>query len=193
MIRPVVYGWAHPAKANRMKKTLLPIYILLVIGCTPKSTDFEKYISQIKPLTLPVTIIILQDTLPAQPAPDQRLYEFYKYADADGISGKVFENDMGVGILYQVNGDAPTPVLVTYDKQGTRIDSLNLFGNATGFSETAETFVRVRLNPDRTILEIDSTINITTPLAKENSVVDTIVYSVGMDGKITPNRSAIQK
>jgi hypothetical protein len=58
---------------------------------------------------------------------------------AHEVYGKVFEDEKSIGIIYIIIGDINVPILMTYDKQGNKVDSLNLFENASGFDVKSET------------------------------------------------------
>jgi hypothetical protein len=123
---------------------------------------------------------------------DPKLFERFKYKDADAVSGKVYISDEGIGILYRVTGDVATPVLMTYNTSGQRIDSLNLFRNASGFSDTSETFITVTLYKDRRIVEVDSTVN-QTPSSNRKGlvlkpVIDSTIFIVNTSGKIITSK-----
>ena len=187
-----------------MKKTnYLVIGLLAFVSCTTRSNEFSAYISKIETLPLPITVRTLGNSLHVEETKiDQKLFKKFKHIYADNVSGKIYETETGVGILYIVYGDAQTPVLVTYDNNGHKIDSLNLFRNASGFSPTAETFVTVTLYADRTIHETDSTVT-EAPMGNQDNTlseqkrlkIDSTVFTVNETGKIiitqtTGNRDA---
>jgi hypothetical protein len=177
-----------------MRKTLplIALYLLLV-GCSTKSDDFQSYISRIQTLSTPLTFQTTKMPNAQQEIIDEKLFAKYKYVYADKLYGIIYKTENSVAILYLVNGDVVTPVMVTYDKKGNKVDSLNLFENASGFDEDHQTFVSTTLYPDMTIKEIDSSL-----IGHELKIVghaadwpriqiDTLHYTVSSFGRIIKN------
>ena len=172
------------------------IVFFLFVSCATHTNDFRTYASQIETLPTPLTFRTteffdqkLKDKI------DESLFNKYKYAYADNVYGKIWDTDSSVTILYLVNGDIITPVLVTYDKEGNKIDSLNLFENASGFNLEKETYVTATCYFNKTIQEIDSistwTLNdkMTDRIqGSEKKRVDSIMYFINGSGKIISNK-----
>lgn len=177
-----------------MRKTLLFIasYFLLV-GCSTNSDDFQSYISGIRTLSTPLTFQTSNTPNPQQGVIDEKLFSKYKYVYADKAYGIIYKTENSLAIVYLVNGDVVTPVIVTYDMKGNKIDSLNLFENASGFVEDHQTFVSTTLYPDMTIIEVDSTlirheIEMVGHAADwPRMQIDTLHYTVSSFGKIIKN------
>lgn len=174
-----------------MRNTLLLFVACFIFAtCSNHPSEFNLYVSGIKALPTPLTFKTINDQNRVQGIVSENLFLKYKYAYADNIYGKVFENEKFSTILYSVNGDVLTPVLVTYDVNGNKTDSLNLFENASGYSEDSVTFVSSTLYSNMTIEEIDSTVIsdeliITNPAFSQSRVrLDTIHYSLTPNGKI---------
>ena len=84
---------------------------------------------------------------------------------------------------------------MTYDKNGNKKDSLNLFDNASGLNLQSETYVTSTFYPNKTIQEIDS---ISTWAlndrgddrlpGSEKIKVDSIKYIISDSGKIITNK-----
>lgn len=180
-----------------MKKIHLYIVgLLLFAGCSATSNDFKTYTGQIKTLQTPITFRTIQflDNPPSNNI-DKFLFDKYKYAGADNVYGKIYESDKFVGIIYTVNGDVLLPVLVTYDKHGNKIDSLNLFEKASSFNLESEIYVTSEFYPNKAILEIDSTSTWTLNgrgddrlPASEKISVDSVNYTINDSGKIISNK-----
>ncbi len=176
-----------------MKKRLTYLIgLLLIVSCATKPNDFKNYLSQIKPIPTPIKFWTIGYTdKKIENKVDERLFEKYKSVYANEIFGKLYENKQTAGIIYTVYGDVLAPVLITYDKQGNRIDSLGLFDNASGYNLEKETFVSVTLHPDLTIQEVDSTFTYTLNDKGDDRIpgsdkltVDSIIYSINENGKI---------
>lgn len=109
-------------------KYVLVISTLSLIGCKNQSPDFEKYSNQLEQLATPLVVKTIE--YPGKRALgnyDSILFEKYKLHDAQTPYGKIFDDDSTTGIIYTLAGDVGVPVLVMYDKAGTKIDSVNLF------------------------------------------------------------------
>lgn len=173
-----------------MRKTLIFIVsCYLFVGCSSAPDDFQSYTSKIQTISTPVTFQTMNPPSKTLSITDEKLFAKYKHIYADHIYGKIYESEMFLAILYLVNGDVTTPVIVTYDKIGNKIDSLNLFANASGLGENRETFVSTTLGADMTITEIDSTlirheIEITAGYDWPRRQIDTLHYTVSTLGKI---------
>ncbi len=108
------------------------------------------------------------------------------------VYGKLFEDSKTVSIIYSVIGDYNVPILMTYDKTGNKIDSLNLFENNSGFDFAKETYEYVTIFPNKRIQVIDSTKTWTMDDTGEDRIlgteklttVDTFTYFINEDGRI---------
>jgi hypothetical protein len=177
-----------------MRKILpfIALYLLLV-GCSTKSDDFQSYISRIQTLSTPLTFQTTNKPNAQQDIIEEKLFSKYKYIYADKLYGIIYKTENSLAILYLVNGDVVTPVIVTYDKKGNKVDSLNLFKNASGLDEDHQTFVSTTLYADMTIKEIDSTlirheIKVVGHAADWPRIqIDTLYYTVSSFGKIIKN------
>ena len=178
-----------------MRKILIFIIsYCLFTGCSYQLDDFQSYTSKIETLSTPLTFQTTNAPNKTQNIIDEKLFAKYKHIYADKIYGKIYETETFLAILYLVNGDVTTPVLVTYDKKGSKVDSLNLFENASGFEEDRQTFVSTTLEHDMTITEIDSTLirhelRIAGHAASWPRIqIDTFRYTITSNGKIAKNR-----
>lgn len=172
-------------------KYLFAISILLIVGCRNQPGDFEKYVKQLESLPTPLAVKTIE--YPERKGLkdyDSALFEKYKLYDAHSAYGKIYDDDRITGIIYTVASDISVPVLVTYNKAGKKIDSLNLFQNASGFGLESEVYERVMLLPDKTIQVIDSVVkwdlNKTGDDRIEGSekvAIDSFYYLVDKNGK----------
>ncbi len=180
---------------NKMRYTYL-IGLIFIVSCSTKDNDFKKYVGQLETLKTPISFGTMR--FPEQQTKktyDRDLFLKFGNLTAHEVYGKVFEDEKSIGIIYTVIGDINVPILMTYDKQGNKIDSLNLFENASGFDVVSETYEYVTFNPDKTIQVIDSTKTWTTDVSGEERIletekltIDTLTHFVNEDGKIVKNK-----
>jgi hypothetical protein len=121
---------------------------------------------------------------------DSALFETYKHAWTYATYCIAFENDSIVGVIeYSIADNGLAPFLITRDKQGNKIDSLNILRN-TVFSEQGQTLESAVLNADLKLIVTDSSkswridedyneIPNTTELRVSNTT-----YQIQEDGKI---------
>jgi hypothetical protein len=87
---------------------------------------------------------------------DSALFETYKHAWTYATYCIAFENDSIVGVIeYSIADNGLAPFLITRDKQGNKIDSLNILRN-TVFSEQGQTLESAVLNADLKLIVTDS-------------------------------------
>jgi hypothetical protein len=171
---------------------LLVITALLIISCKNQPSDFQKYVNELESLNSPLVVKTIE--YPERDASknyDSALFEKYKLADAQAPYGKIYEDDRTIGIIYTVAGDVAVPFLVMYDKSGRKIDSINLFQNASGVGMESEVYERIIFLPDRKIRVIDSTIKWDLNKAGDDVVegsekvaIDSFYYIIDGNGKI---------
>lgn len=174
---------------------LLFISFLFLFGCNTKTntSSFDKYLSQLESLKTPVTFKTIQ--YPERKTADNydtALFEKYKLNEAESAYGKVYSDETGAGIIYTVPADVAVPVLVTYNKQGNKIDSLGLFENASGVGLETEVYVRAVYLPNKTIKIIDSTVKWKLDKTggdriegSESFTIDSSQYIIDNSGKIS--------
>ena len=177
-------------------KYLLSVSFLFIAGCNTKTSSFEKYLSQLETLKAPITFKTIQ--YPEKKVVDNYdtiLFERYKLREAESAFGKVYDDKTGAGIIYTIPADVAAPVLVTYNKEGKKIDSFSLFQNASGFGLESEVYVRAIYFPNKTIKIIDSTVkwklNKTGDDRIEGSesfTTDSSQYLIENDGKISKQK-----
>src|SRR5690348_2090237 len=132
---------------NRIKISC--VWLICIFSCAIKDNDFQKYSEQLSTIKTPVSFQAMKfpEELISKNY-DPELFKKFKFSSAYEAYGKIYEDDKIVCIIYTVVGDMNVPVIVTYDKQGNKIDSLNLFEKASGFDFDKETFVYITLSPD---------------------------------------------
>jgi hypothetical protein len=174
-----------------MRNTII-IGLIILVSCSKTDNDFEKYLGQLNSISTPTSFGSM--TYPNKDTSDDYdagLFEKFKSYSAFMVYGKMYEDEKTAGIIYTVIGDYNVPILMTYDKSGNKIDSLNLFENSSGFNFDSETFEFVTIYPDRRIQVIDSTKTWTMEDNGEDRIegtekvtVDTITYLIRTDGQI---------
>ncbi len=170
---------------------LLIITALWLFGCKFQHDEFEKYINQMELLDTPIVFETIKYPEGKKSKKyDRGLFERYKLQNAQSVYGMLFNDDKTVGVIYTVAGDINVPVLVTYDRNGNKIDSLNLFQNASGFDLESETYERALLF-SRTIQVTDSVVKWRLDESgedriegSEKSTIHSFEYLVDKDGKI---------
>jgi hypothetical protein len=170
----------------------LVISTLLVIGCRNQSADFKRYSKQLEQLPIPLVVKTIE--YPERKVSgnfDSALFEKYKLYEAQAPYGKIYDDASTTGIIYTVSGDVGVPVLVMYDKAGRKVDSLNLFQNASGFGLESEVYERVTFLSNKAIQVIDSTVKWELNKAGDDRVegsekvrIDSFYYVVDRNGKI---------
>jgi hypothetical protein len=174
-----------------MKPTSYLYFTIILCSCSNNKNDFKEYISSVKQIPFPISFNTSKyaDRIMNNKA-DSLLVEKYKPIDANEIFGKLYENEESVGMIYTVYGDAITPILMTYNKDGMKMDSLNLFENASGYNPEKETYVTITINQPNKIKELDSTNTWKLNSNQErvdSSVklnIDSAFYLIQDDGKI---------
>ena len=172
------------------------ITILVILGCSNRESDFDKYLDQVERLPTPLIIKTIEFTgRTSSQLIDTILFEKFKILDAQTVYGKIYEDNNFTGIIYNVPGDISVPVLVTYRKNGEKIDSLNLFKNASGVGLEIELFERLILRPDMTIHVIDSLVKWDLNKVGDERIegsgresIDSFYYFIRKDGRIGKNR-----
>ena len=170
------------------------VFSLLVSCSSYKNDTFESYINNLDRIKKPISFRTIELTLNHhQQDYNRELFEKYKCSNASDLYGVLFEGDETVGIVYIVNGDVQTPILVTYDKLGNKIDSLNLFENASGSDVESETYELVTIFQDNRIRVIDSTETWLTDKEKENRLSDSFKLKIDTFFHVVENSGMIDK
>ena len=106
-----------------------------------------------------------------------------------GVFGLLFETKTFIAILGNIPTDVGTPIIITYDKKGTKIDSHPVYENVMGdmgtYIDNFETIF-----PDMQIVFIDSTITRKINLDGTDEIpgtdslsVKTKKYKINQEGK----------
>ncbi|MFT7036073.1 MAG: hypothetical protein ACJA2S_004600 [Cyclobacteriaceae bacterium] len=138
-----------------MKKILIILLSIFILSCTEEKKGFPDYLKSLDKLELPLKFD-LNSRMEASKNYDSALFETYKHAWTYAPYGIAFENDSIVGIIeYSIADNGLAPFLITLDKQGNKIDSLNILRN-TFFGEKGQTLVSADLNADLKLIVTDS-------------------------------------
>jgi hypothetical protein len=172
-----------------MKKILIILLSIFILSCTEEKKGFPDYLKSLDKLELPLKFD-LNSRMEASKNFDSALFETYKHAWTYATYCIAFENDSIVGVIeYSIADNGLAPFLITRDKQGNKIDSLNILRN-TVFSEQGQTLESAVLNADLKLIVTDSSkswridedyneIPNTTELRVSNTT-----YQIQEDGKI---------
>jgi hypothetical protein len=179
-------------RSRLLLRNLLILPFFAQVACVEKANDFHEYSRELTRLQTPLVLKTIEyppGNVSSQY--DSVLFKKYKFHDAESVFGVVYAEKDYTGIVYTVSGDIAVPVLVTYDKNGKRVDSLNLFGRSTGFGLDRETYERVTFLSDGKIMVVDSTVSWMLNAAKDDRVEnsekikkDSIVYEIDVLGKL---------
>jgi hypothetical protein len=143
-----------------MIKILASVVVAVVItcSCTDNSSkaDFAEYIKNVEEIKLPIQLNSSSFVGSVNYQKYRKdLFKRFAPQHAYELYGRIILNRKFVSLIFNAVGDINKPIIMTYDLDGNRIDSLNLFPNAcnnySGFiAETAY------LSSDRNIKIIDS-------------------------------------
>ncbi len=110
----------------------LVIFILIILTeCAERPSEFDEYISGIEKMETPITFH-------SYDYPGTAKYQKYKKdlfrkfgkANSQELQGLVYDKPNFVGLIFNIVGDINMPFLITYDRRGNKIDSLNIFPDA---------------------------------------------------------------
>lgn len=192
---PVLWKVSHYVQKSSLMKYLLYICFLFIVGCNTKTGTFEKYVSQLESLKTPITLKTIQypEKKVVVDNYDTALFEQYKLRQAESVYGKVYYDQTGAGIIYTVPADVAAPVLVTYNKEGKKIDSLSLFQNASGFGLESEVYERVIYLPSKTIKIIDSAVRWKLNKSGDDRIEGSESFTIDSSKYIIDNGGKIRK
>jgi hypothetical protein len=161
--------------------------IILTTSCSSKKNDFKRYVSGLETLKTPVSFYATGIHANKNASADEERLPFGRQL-TDGVNGKLFEDEKFTAIISKAGG-MNFPLLITYDQDGQKIDSLNLFLLRRG-PEEGETSELITINSDKTIQVVDSITSWMAPTSESEPTikmlsVDTVVYVVDGGGRIT--------
>lgn len=179
-----------------MKHFTIICLLAILFGCDrkehpTKSNTFETYLKSLATLPTPLHFSTTDDGLAdLSPTYDSALFSRYKHVWAYRPYGKVVYEDSTTVVIDIVIGDITVPLLTTFDREGNKVDSLNLFARAgwdIGFA--SDEFVT--LTADKKIIITDSTtrwdLNATGDdiiEGTEKLTVKTFIYALDERGSI---------
>lgn len=88
---------------------------------------------------------------------DEKLAQLFSSPECN-LVGRLFSTDQFDALLFSIPTDITLPMIITYNKAGNKIDSLRLIEMGGGDVDFS-CIEHVTVNPDRTMLLIDSTTN----------------------------------
>ncbi|MDJ1482946.1 hypothetical protein QNI16_20760 [Cytophagaceae bacterium YF14B1] len=141
----------HCTSETESKQTSTQAVVTPSLKSKPLLKD---YITKIPLIKTPVTFN--SNTFENMTPRDEKLAQLFSSPDNNTLVGRLFSTDEFDALLFSVPADGTLPMVITYDKAGNKIDSLGLIemgGSDVGF----DCIEHVTVNPDRTMLLIDST------------------------------------
>ena len=169
------------------------IFIILILtSCGQIKSDFDQYLEQIDKIETPVTFHSTKysGTTKYQNYKTE-LFKKYGKSGSHELQGLIYKNERFVGLLFNIIGDINRPFLITYDRQGNKIDSLNIFPNANSSLNT-ETVDHATIYSDNKIEIISESKtwelnNTSDDIVKgtDKLKVDTLQFSIDNKGKIS--------
>ena len=172
----------------KMRQVILTILILTGCGQT---NDFDDYLSQVEKIETPITFN--SENYPGTTKYQtykKELFDKFKKKGSIELQGLMYNEKHFVGLIFNIIADNNIPFLVTYDKEGNKIDSLTLFPNAI-YSLNKETVDEVTFYSDKRIQIISKTktwdLNDTGDEiveGTEKNITDTILVTVDKFGRV---------
>ncbi|MFC1732561.1 hypothetical protein ACFL6I_19840, partial [candidate division KSB1 bacterium] len=209
-----IYGSYLQAEKTTMRQKIIALIILSVIWSCDSQTvkenstetdntieqtksDFEKYISTLDQIPLPLETNPLGELPKISTNFDKDAFEKYKHTWTNYPLGIYFQTEKAIGIINCGIGDwGPVPFLTTYDLNGNKIDSTGFY-NKSGQDMGYEAIEHLTLNADRTITVVDTVkrwdINEEEMDIVEESMKMTtgqVEYRVLKNGRIEKNKKA---
>lgn len=158
--------------------------------------DFLKYLESIKKLRTPFTI----DNLDYEPVGyDSFLFVKYKYKSSSWPYGQIVDNGQIISTIeVTVGEDRYAPVLMTYTKDGKKIDSLLLY-KKTGWDIDYLSREYVTINENKEIIVTDSTTKwkLSDKMDRiedsKTTTTDTVIYKADDLGKFIIIKGKVDK
>ena len=142
-----------------MKNSWLLIALLFLFGCksekTQESSLFSQYVGSIESIGLPFSFYSLDKISTPSDSYLKEGFKKYKLDWSTQPYGKAFVAESFVAIIETWPGDVIVPVVATYNWNGGKIDSLNLYSGG-GIDMGYKATVLATLHPDYSISITDS-------------------------------------
>jgi hypothetical protein len=174
---------------------LLAILVLMAGQCSSdrESTDakaFRSYLTSLDVINVPFEFNSKKGLKGGSVNYDTALFAKFKHSWSARPYGRFEQSDSITKIIEVINGDIPVPVLMTYNQNGVKLDSLNPFDtDQEDFTDESNKFVSVNGND---IIIIDSLMIQVLDNETGNVMegmwslsVDTTIYQVASSGKIS--------
>ncbi|NLR95041.1 hypothetical protein [Flammeovirga agarivorans] len=138
-----------------MKHSIILFILIFSMSCSYKEESFSRYLLTLDKLKLPLSYNTHTQIEPSV-GYDSTLFNQYKCSWTYKPSGILYETKNSVGVIeYSVGDIGTTPVLVTYNLKGIKIDSLFILKNV-GFWETGQNLESAVLTSNNTIVITDT-------------------------------------
>jgi hypothetical protein len=182
-------------------KKYISLLVLVFLGCShpkhlnSKKATFNRYIRSLNRISLPFKCACANDVFAGRSFKfDSAGFAKYKLYDAARPFGVIYHDRNFIVVMDLVNADyCIDPILVSYDKKGNKLDSLNLYGNS--FIDTASSSMPLaKIEPNKSIIVIDTTKNwkLADNSSKipgsETKKIDSTIYYLSKNGKFVKKK-----
>jgi hypothetical protein len=186
-----------------MKNFIPVLFLLICFGCSQSHhnslpTDevpFSEYVNSLDKVSLPFTCACAPDYFANKtPKYDSAGFAKYKSVDANHPYGAVIFGPDNIVTINLVAADyCVAPILISFDKNGKKLDSLDAYGNS--YIDTASSVMPTfKIKADKSIVLIDTTK--TWDLDSNSNVVpgslvkqiDSTVYYLSKSGKFVKKK-----
>ena len=119
-------------------KSLILIFCLIISGClsnqSPEKTQFQSFIKHLDKIETPISFNSNNEyNLKVQyPKDDPFFIKIQNEYAGFGVFGLLYETKDFIAILGNIATDTGTPIIITYDKNGTKIDTHAVYENVMG-------------------------------------------------------------
>ncbi len=148
--------FTHCTERTIQQETDLPTDSTVIATTKQPQPELKDYIPQMAMIQTPVTFN--SDNFDNMSPRDEKLSRLFAFPNGQTLVGKLFSTDQFDALLFSIPADGTYPLAITYDKVGNKIDSLGLIKRG-GSDVDFDCVEHVTVNPDRTIVLIDSMIH----------------------------------
>src|SRR5437879_12004861 len=177
-----------------MKHSVIAFTCLIIFSCSGKketiqTKDFQRYLSSLDSLKTPIIFNTQTQLGDFSKKFDSALFKKFKNQWAFKPYGKLFVTDRIAVTVDITAGDILTPILMTFDSEGNKLDSMNLYKSAGQFmgyeSNELVTIDKREIVTIRSVRrwELNERRN-NIIQGSDQLTVDTVVFKINGHGKI---------